>query len=618
MGESKDQDEAKARVFLCYRAQSGSHAARAIRTALTEGGIEVFQDVDEVHLGDSWKQKVKDRIERCDVVVVVVDKQWDRVFDTRDSIRYELKLASDAEVPVVPVLIDSAAPPTPPKHLPPVLAGLAETSMEDWDPGRGYEESKRRLLYAVTHPSAGRSLERSPTEPERLPIALALVVALAYLLVALLEKPPSGWKFEDANGGQTYSWVPWQPDALMAGWLLSGAAAALALAALIMRAGRGLLVWSAAVCLVLAATSAALEWDDLNVAWNGLNGADDGSVRPGSGLAWMLALAAIGATAAGWAVMPRPWWIRPVICVINVACLVGVMIAVSGMDLSRSELSPWPRGALLVRSNTRQLLQDAKSAIEMEVRAWGDDGKADTEFEYLRCGPGNEASQRYTCTADGARRLFQLPPGSRLEIRTGATKLRLVTNIRDRMHLQSAVDCEIPAGRAREVFSNRNRSSPIVVAIQPTSGPVGRFRALHANGTPAAAHDLGYNGTMSLVQVPARGHLIIEATSSALRCVIRDTDLQGASSWVVWPKAGENIDVVRNYSGSTRSVTLQADVGKKGVRHLVYGAGGKAHERATRLDPTANNGVDVPTGEIILLIGEGESDPIRFRIVSVE
>ncbi len=110
------------RLFLSYRRDdTGGRAGRLFDALVTRYGHDaVFQDVNTVQPGLNFVRQVEVAIKSSDVVLVVIGPQWlsspapeggRRVDRPDDFVRRELTMALDADVRVVPVLVDGATLP---------------------------------------------------------------------------------------------------------------------------------------------------------------------------------------------------------------------------------------------------------------------------------------------------------------------------------------------------------------------------------------------------------------------------------------------------------------------------------------------------------------------------
>lgn len=97
-------------VFLSYASEDRS-AARSIRDALTEAGLEVWYDESELGGGDEWDQKIRRQIRECDFFMPIISAQTQARHE--GYFRREWRLAvdrtldmADGHVFLIPVVID--------------------------------------------------------------------------------------------------------------------------------------------------------------------------------------------------------------------------------------------------------------------------------------------------------------------------------------------------------------------------------------------------------------------------------------------------------------------------------------------------------------------------------
>lgn len=122
-------------IFISYRrAESSAYVGRLYdRLVEAFGKPNVFKDVDNIPPGVDFRYVLAQAISRCDIVLVVIGKQWlsitddygrRRIDDPDDFVRIEVASAlMRPNCLVVPVLLQNT--PMPPAHyLPPDLHPL--------------------------------------------------------------------------------------------------------------------------------------------------------------------------------------------------------------------------------------------------------------------------------------------------------------------------------------------------------------------------------------------------------------------------------------------------------------------------------------------------------------
>ena len=122
-------------IFISYRRQDTSGYALGLRREFTQALPEarVFLDVEAIDAGARWRDVIRERVERCDLMLVMIGDEWLVTRDGRkkidledDPVRFELTagLARPSMI-VMPVLVEAATMP-PPQTLPPAIRGLCE------------------------------------------------------------------------------------------------------------------------------------------------------------------------------------------------------------------------------------------------------------------------------------------------------------------------------------------------------------------------------------------------------------------------------------------------------------------------------------------------------------
>jgi hypothetical protein len=110
------------RLFLCYRrADSGAIAERLHERLSTHFGADnVFRDVEDIGLGEIFRQPVQRAIAGCDVFLAVIGPGWlvlrdedgaRRLDRPNDPVRSEIETAIARGLRIVPVLVGGAAMP---------------------------------------------------------------------------------------------------------------------------------------------------------------------------------------------------------------------------------------------------------------------------------------------------------------------------------------------------------------------------------------------------------------------------------------------------------------------------------------------------------------------------
>jgi TIR domain len=123
-------------IFISYRRLDSKADARSICQRLEKafGKRKVFIDVDSIRPGDNFQSVLKNNLEKCNIMVVVIGPRWlellrssSRHTDSERSHDYvylEVASALEGKLPIFPVLVDGATMPEA-KDLPDDLKPLA-------------------------------------------------------------------------------------------------------------------------------------------------------------------------------------------------------------------------------------------------------------------------------------------------------------------------------------------------------------------------------------------------------------------------------------------------------------------------------------------------------------
>jgi uncharacterized protein YecT (DUF1311 family) len=156
-------------VFISYRRQTAAGEARALFNDLVArlGESAIFMDVDSISLGRDFRSELQKTLAACDLMLVIIDKDWAAVKDERgrirledagDFVRMEIEAGLKRNIAVTPVLVKGAQMPAP-EDLPPEIRDLAyrngfELSHTRWE--SDVREMIRRLSLDVGQVDTGR------------------------------------------------------------------------------------------------------------------------------------------------------------------------------------------------------------------------------------------------------------------------------------------------------------------------------------------------------------------------------------------------------------------------------------------------------------------------------
>src|ERR1700740_1543289 len=159
-------------VFISYRRETTAGEARALFNELLGklGKNSVFMDVDSIALGRDFRGALQKTLESCDLMLVLIGKDWADVKDEegrprlqnpRDFVRLEIEAALKRDIIVTPILVQGAHMPAP-EQLPAEIRDLVyrngfELSHNRWE--SDFAEMIRRLNLDIAKES--RRVEQS-------------------------------------------------------------------------------------------------------------------------------------------------------------------------------------------------------------------------------------------------------------------------------------------------------------------------------------------------------------------------------------------------------------------------------------------------------------------------
>jgi hypothetical protein len=130
-----------ARVFISYRRNDAKYQARMIYSAFQKvvPRDHLFMDVDSIPPGIDFVQTLQSWVNQCEIMLALIGPGWieatdpktglRRLDDPNDFVRVEIREALSRNIPVVPVLLDSASMPDT-EHLPEDMKALVRRQAE--------------------------------------------------------------------------------------------------------------------------------------------------------------------------------------------------------------------------------------------------------------------------------------------------------------------------------------------------------------------------------------------------------------------------------------------------------------------------------------------------------
>jgi hypothetical protein len=109
-------------IFISYRREDTAGAAGRLYDRLCDrfGEDFLFMDVGSIDSGVDFTESVLEAVSGCDVLVVLIGRDWLRITDAKrrrridnpdDWVRVEIETALQRDIPVIPVLVDGAVLP---------------------------------------------------------------------------------------------------------------------------------------------------------------------------------------------------------------------------------------------------------------------------------------------------------------------------------------------------------------------------------------------------------------------------------------------------------------------------------------------------------------------------
>jgi hypothetical protein len=110
------------KIFISYRRDDSAGDTGRIYDRLVQefGHDNVFKDVDSIPFGVDFAQHIDQEVGRCQVLLVVMGKNWvtPRLQNPNDFVRLEIESALGRNIPVVPVFLEGVTAPPPRDQLP--------------------------------------------------------------------------------------------------------------------------------------------------------------------------------------------------------------------------------------------------------------------------------------------------------------------------------------------------------------------------------------------------------------------------------------------------------------------------------------------------------------------
>jgi hypothetical protein len=161
-------------IFISYRREDSiAHTGRLYDRLIAEFGKgQVFMDIDSIDPGADFIEVIEQTVAGCDVLLVVIGKQWlavcdaqgrRRIEDPEDFVRLEVEIALSRKVRVIPVLVGGAQMPRS-DELPAGLAALSRRHALDLQ-DTAFHQTLGRLIDSLRRDEAQAQARRRPLAP---------------------------------------------------------------------------------------------------------------------------------------------------------------------------------------------------------------------------------------------------------------------------------------------------------------------------------------------------------------------------------------------------------------------------------------------------------------------
>jgi hypothetical protein len=146
-------------IAISYRREDSLPIAGRLYDRLKAkfGQRNIFMDFDSIPPGADFRERIRQTIERSDVVIAVIGPHWlgeesdgfRRIDDPTDFVRLEIEYALRGNIPVIPVLINNTVMPKPDK-LPTQIEPLAFRNALPLDSGLDFHNHADRLINGLS------------------------------------------------------------------------------------------------------------------------------------------------------------------------------------------------------------------------------------------------------------------------------------------------------------------------------------------------------------------------------------------------------------------------------------------------------------------------------------
>lgn len=161
-------------IFINYRRSDSEDVVGRIYDRLVGefGRGTVFKDVEDIPPGVDFRQVLEREVLASDVMLVVVGKNWanrqnkGRLHQEDDYVRFEIQMALEHNIPVIPVLVQRRVTLPRERDLPKSIKALVYRNASQVRPDPDFHQDMNRLIRGMRRMFDGSLAEESSTPSE--------------------------------------------------------------------------------------------------------------------------------------------------------------------------------------------------------------------------------------------------------------------------------------------------------------------------------------------------------------------------------------------------------------------------------------------------------------------
>lgn len=144
-------------IFISYRRSDSEDICGRIydRLVLEFSKENVFKDTENIPPGVDFRFELERAVRSCNVMLVIMGLTWTkgenrvRLNDPDDFVRFEIEIALQRDIPVVPVFVQKRIKMPPQTHLPASLHALIYRNAREGRPDPDFHKDMDRLIAEI-------------------------------------------------------------------------------------------------------------------------------------------------------------------------------------------------------------------------------------------------------------------------------------------------------------------------------------------------------------------------------------------------------------------------------------------------------------------------------------